>query len=124
MYSEHIELLNFNGGALSIRALFILAQTRVNFFCPPPFHNSMALSGNNHLFGRRNVLCSRNPSFFFPCISNYFQSKELLHTTVEFLKLLMLSKILTDRNLRLFTHFTSKNRSIICNFIFDPFIKL
>ena len=89
-----------------------------------PTQHSMALSGNNHLFGRRNVLCSRNPSFFFPCISNYFQSKELLHTTVEFLKLLILSKILTDQNLRLFTHFTSKNRSIICNFIFDPFIKL
>ena len=67
--------------------------------------------------------CLEGEMFYVP-ETNYFQSKELLHTTVEFLKLLILSKILTDQNLRLFTHFTSKNRSIICNFIFEPFIKL
>jgi len=49
MYSEHIELLNFNGGDLGLRVLFIRGSISS---AHPAFNNSMALSGNSHLFGK------------------------------------------------------------------------
>ena len=55
----------------------------------------------------------------FPAFPITFNPRNFFIWRLSFSNFFILSKILTDQNLRLFTHFTSKNRSIICNFIFD-----